>query len=189
MIAGDREGQTTYRVRCQKCVDQPPIQREFHLRGRETRRNLPFITWLRCEPVREKHRRDAVQFMTTFLADHVDRRVELQRRAGLRITPRVPGVLVCRDWMAPNLIAGCGTFRTDSAYIRLRLRAIDSFEASFVRRFKSLRQTGNMMPFDAANSRSPDLADIKLTLLADIKLGDLEAVVASQRTGRKAHPC
>jgi hypothetical protein len=42
-FSGDREGQSTYRVRCQKCVDQPPMQREGRLTGRDTMRCLAFI--------------------------------------------------------------------------------------------------------------------------------------------------
>jgi hypothetical protein len=42
-FSGDREGQSTYRVRCQKCVDQPPMQREDRLTGRDTMRCLAFI--------------------------------------------------------------------------------------------------------------------------------------------------
>jgi len=40
---GTREGQTTYRVRCQKCADEPPMQTEFRLSGSQTMRVLSFI--------------------------------------------------------------------------------------------------------------------------------------------------
>jgi|GEM_PF-2799831 len=42
-FSGDREGQTTYRVRCQKCVDKPPMHTEFRIAGHDTMRFLSFI--------------------------------------------------------------------------------------------------------------------------------------------------
>jgi hypothetical protein len=42
-FSGDREGQTTYRVRCQKCVDQPPMHTEYRIPGHDTMRFLAFI--------------------------------------------------------------------------------------------------------------------------------------------------
>jgi hypothetical protein len=42
-FSGVREGQSTYRVRCQKRVEQPPMQREGRLTGRDTMRYLAFI--------------------------------------------------------------------------------------------------------------------------------------------------
>ncbi|MGV3485151.1 MAG: hypothetical protein ACO1RT_12100 [Planctomycetaceae bacterium] len=38
-----REGKTTCRVRCQKCVDQPPMHTEYRIAGHDTMRFLAFI--------------------------------------------------------------------------------------------------------------------------------------------------
>jgi len=45
-FSGDREGQATYRVRCQKCTDQPPMLLECHLSGSETTPCLSYIMLL-----------------------------------------------------------------------------------------------------------------------------------------------
>lgn len=42
-FSGDREGKTTYCVRCQKCVDQPPMHTEYRIPGHDTMRFLTFI--------------------------------------------------------------------------------------------------------------------------------------------------